>query len=67
MNGEKKRPAMCLRNFLEIRPGRNENVNNANKKAKTINKNPRWTKRVKWQNKSLKYSAKLRKIIEQKP
>ena len=41
MNGEKKRPAMCLRNFLEIRPGRNENVNNANKKTKTINKNPR--------------------------
>ena len=37
MSGETKRSTMSLQNFLEIRLGRNKNVNNENKSGIFLN------------------------------
>ena len=68
MSGETKRPTTSLRNFLQIRLDRNKNVNNENKSCIFLNDKITFNEQnaQKWRNKILKYSAKLRKIIEQK-
>ena len=68
MSGETKRPTMSLRNFLEIRKDWNKNVNNENKSCIFLNDKITLLEQnaQKWQNKILKYSIKLQKIIEKK-
>ena len=68
MSGETKRPTMSLRNFLEIRKDWNKNVNNENKSCIFLNDKITLHKQnaQKWQNKILKYSIKLQKIIGKK-
>ena len=68
MSGETKRPTMSLRNFLEIRKDWNKNVNNENKSCIFLNDKIKLHEQnaQKWQNKILKYSIKLQKIIEKK-
>ena len=68
MSGETKRPTMSLRKFLEIRKDWNKNVNNENKSCIFLNDKITLHEQnaQKWQNKILKYSIKLQKIIEKK-